>query len=149
MKQGLFAELKRRHIYRVAVAYAAAGWFLIQAASTVLPIFGTPAWVLKATITLILIGFPVALELAWAFEMTPEGMRRTEPSDSPETRAPEQNRKVGQTLNAIIMGVLVAAVALLAWRLWPPPAWPHPSRRRLQQPYLQRQRLRHPNPLRL
>ena len=120
MKHGLFRELKRRHVYRVAVAYAVVGWLLIQLASTLFPVFGAPAWVLKVVSTVIIIGFPVALVLAWAFEVTPEGVRRTESVDSPEARAPEQHRKIGQTLNTLIIGVLVVAVALLAWRVWAP-----------------------------
>jgi hypothetical protein len=119
----------------VAVAYAVVGWLLIQLASTLFPVFGAPAWVLKVVSTVIIIGFPVALVLAWAFEVTPEGVRRTESVDSPEARAPEQHRKIGQTLNTLIIGVLVVAVALLAWRVWAPR-----TRQRPRRPH----RLRHP-----
>jgi len=105
--------LKRRHVYRVAVAYAVVGWLLIQLASTVFPAFGAPSWVLKAVIAVIVIGFPSTLIVAWAFELTPEGVRRTEPADSPEARAPEQHRKIGRTLDRVIIGVLLVAVGLL------------------------------------
>ena len=118
MKHGLFAELKRRHVYRVAVAYAVVGWLLIQLASTVFPAFGAPDWVLKAVIAVIVIGFPSTLIVAWAFELTPEGVRRTEPADSPEAREADQHRKVGRTLNGVIIGVLVVALALSLWRPW-------------------------------
>jgi TolB-like protein/lipoprotein NlpI len=120
MKHGLFAELKRRHVYRVAVAYAVVGWVVIQAAATVSPYLHLPDTLTTMVIVVVALGFPIALVLTWAFEVTPEGVRRTEPGNSPEARAPEQHRKIGQTLNAIIIGVLVVAVALLAWRLWMP-----------------------------
>jgi hypothetical protein len=68
-----FAELKRRNVYKVAVAYAIVAWLLIQAASILIPTFEAPAWVMKVFVTAIIFGFPVALILAWAFELTPEG----------------------------------------------------------------------------
>jgi adenylate cyclase len=67
-----FAELKRRNVYKVAIAYAVVGWLVIQASSIVLPTFGTPPWILKVVIFVLIIGFPVALVFAWAFELTPE-----------------------------------------------------------------------------
>ncbi|MGH8114036.1 MAG: tetratricopeptide repeat protein [Rhodanobacteraceae bacterium] len=115
--RGLWQELKRRHVYRVAVAYAVVGWLLIEVATQVFPVFHMPDWADQLVVLLIVIGFPIALILAWAFEMTPEGVRRTEPADSPAARAPAQHRRVGQTLNIIIIGVLAAAVGVLAWRL--------------------------------
>ena len=120
MKHGLFRDLKRRHVYRVAVAYAVVGWLLIEVATQVFTVFHIPDWAAQLVVLLNVIGFPVALILAWAFEVTPEGVRRTEPSNSPEARAPEQHRKIGQTLNTLIIGVLVVAVALLAWQVWAP-----------------------------
>src|SRR4026209_2404394 len=71
-------ELKRRKVYRVAVAYAIVAWLLIQAASILFPTFEAPGWVMKVFVTAVAAGFPIALILAWAFELTPEGLRRAE-----------------------------------------------------------------------
>ena len=76
-----FAELKRRNVYKVAVAYAVVGWLTIQVSSTVLPTFHAPEWVVQTLMVLVAIGFPVALVIAWAFELTPEGLKRTEDVD--------------------------------------------------------------------
>jgi len=69
-----FAELKRRNVYKVAVAYAVVAWLLIQAASIILPTFEAPAWTMKVLIAALAICFPLALIFAWAFEITPEGI---------------------------------------------------------------------------
>ncbi len=82
-----FAELKRRNVYRVAIAYAVIAWLLIQAGSILFPTFEAPAWVMKVFVMVVAAGFPIALVIAWAFEMTPEGMRRTE-NVSPEEKLP-------------------------------------------------------------
>ena len=76
-----FAELKRRNVYKVAVAYAVVGWLVIQISSTVLPTFHAPEWVVQTLMVLVAIGFPIALVIAWAFELTPEGLKRTEDVD--------------------------------------------------------------------
>jgi TolB-like protein len=76
-----FAELKRRNVYKVAVAYAVVGWLVIQVSSTVLPTFDAPEWAVQTLIVLVAIGFPIALVIAWAFEVTPEGIKRTEDVD--------------------------------------------------------------------
>ena len=120
MTHGFFRELKRRHVYRVAVAYAVVGWLLIEVTSTIVPALHLPAVMTTIVVVVVLLGFPIAVLLTWAFEMTPEGVRRTEPADSPEARAPDQHRNVGHTLDRVIIGVLVIAVALLAWRQWSP-----------------------------
>src|SRR5436189_5102375 len=73
-----FAGLKRRHVYKVAVAYAIVGWLLIQIATQVFPFLEIPNWVVRLVIALVAIGFPIALIIAWAFEITPEGIKRTE-----------------------------------------------------------------------
>lgn len=83
MKQ-LFQELQRRKVYVVGAAYLVVSWLLLQVAATVLPIYDTPNWVLKVFTTLLALGFPVALLLAWAYELTPQGVRRT---DDPEPAA--------------------------------------------------------------
>jgi TolB-like protein/Tfp pilus assembly protein PilF len=76
-----FAELKRRNVYKVAVAYAVVGWLVIQISSTVLPTFHAPEWILQTLLVLVALGFPIALVIAWAFELTPEGIKRTEDVD--------------------------------------------------------------------
>src|SRR5689334_4004402 len=82
MNPGHFlAELKRRNVYKVAVAYIVAGWALAQGLAQVLPVFSVPNWVIQLLVVLIVIGLPFALALAWAFELTPEGIKRTEDVD--------------------------------------------------------------------
>jgi TolB-like protein/tetratricopeptide (TPR) repeat protein len=114
---GLLEELQRRHVWRVAVAYAITGWLLVQIATQVFPFFDIPGWAVRLVVILIVIGFPVALVLAWVYEITPDGIRRTQPAESPQARAELQRRSIGQKLNAVIIAVLVLAVALLGWRL--------------------------------
>jgi TolB-like protein/Flp pilus assembly protein TadD len=80
-KPSFFAELKRRNVYKVAVAYAIVGWLLIQIATQVFPFLEIPIWVVRLVIALVAIGFPIALVIAWAFELTPEGIKRTEDVD--------------------------------------------------------------------
>jgi TolB-like protein/Tfp pilus assembly protein PilF len=80
--QDFFAELKQRNVYKVAVAYAVISWLLIQAASILLPTFEAPAWVMKVFVAMIAAGFPIAFVLAWAFDLTPEGIKRAQAADS-------------------------------------------------------------------
>ena len=82
-----FSELKRRNVYKVAVAYAVAGWAFAQGIAQVFPVFGVPNWVVQLIVLLIVIGFPIALVLAWAFELTGEGLKRTEDADRARPRA--------------------------------------------------------------
>src|SRR5436190_2342904 len=105
-------ELKRRKVYRVAVAYAIVAWLLIQAGSILFPTFEAPLWVMKVFVSAVILGFPVALILAWAFELTPEGIRRSEeiPPREPETP------KTGSRWTAIIVAAVVLAAALLAFQ---------------------------------
>jgi len=77
-----FSELKRRNVYRVAVAYAVVAWLLIQIATQVFPFFEIPNWGVRLVVLLIVAGFPIALVLGWAFEMTPQGIKRTETADA-------------------------------------------------------------------
>src|SRR4051812_17532519 len=81
-----FSELKRRNVYKVAVAYAVVGWLLVQIATQTFPFFEVPNWAVRLVILLVVNGFPVALIIAWAFELTPEGLKRTE-SDAPRKHA--------------------------------------------------------------
>jgi len=75
--RSFFGELKRRNVYKVAVAYGVVSWLVIQISSTVLPTFHAPEWVLQTLLVLVALGFPIVLVLAWAFELTPEGIKRT------------------------------------------------------------------------
>ncbi len=113
----LFAELKRRHVWRVGIAYAVTAWLLLQLAAIVLPTFGAPPWVLKVLIGVFVLFFPIALIVAWAFEITPEGVRRTEAAESEEARSAVHGRRIGRRLDFVIIAVLVAAVGILAWQL--------------------------------
>src|SRR6266576_2773806 len=105
-------ELKRRKVYRVAAAYAIVAWLLIQAASILFPTFEAPTWVMKVFVTAVILGFPVALILAWAFELTPEGIRREEEVGP---REPKTSRP-GSKWTAIIVAAAVLAAALLAFQ---------------------------------
>src|SRR5919197_4683753 len=77
-----FAELKRRNVYKVAVAYAVVGWLIAQIATQVFPFLEIPNWIVRLVIVLIAIGFPIALVIAWALEAAPEGIKRTEVADA-------------------------------------------------------------------
>lgn len=81
MASNFFAELRRRNVYKVAVAYAVVGWLLVQIATQVFPFLEIPNWVVRLVIAIVAIGFPIALVIAWAFELTPEGLKRTEDVD--------------------------------------------------------------------
>src|SRR6476659_7157516 len=74
--RSFFAELKRRHVYRVAIAYGVVAWLLVQVATQVFPFFEIPNWAVRLVVFLTVLGFPVALVIAWAFELTPEGLKR-------------------------------------------------------------------------
>jgi TolB-like protein/Flp pilus assembly protein TadD len=117
-QRNFFTELKRRNVYKVAAAYAVVAWLLIQLASILFPTFEAPAWVMKVFVAAVAAGFPLALVLAWAFELTPAGIKRTED-------VPREQSIVGTTgrkLDFAIIGVLVLAVAVLLFdRLRPKP----------------------------
>ena len=90
-KPSFFTELKRRNVYKVAVAYAVVGWLVMQVAATVVPALHLPDVITSAVVVLTLLGFPIALILAWAFELTSEGLKRTEAADREPTK-PSQNK---------------------------------------------------------
>jgi len=101
MKSGnFFAELKRRNVYKVAIAYAVVGWLVIQISSTVLPTFHAPEWILQTLLVLVALGFPIALIIAWAFELTPDGLKRTEDVDL----AAQAGRKSHAWIYIVIVG---------------------------------------------
>ena len=81
-----FSELKRRNVYKVAVAYAAVGWLVIQIATSTFPVLQIPTWAMRLVVILVFLGFPIALVLAWAFELTPEGIQRTPAGNAPKAR---------------------------------------------------------------
>ena len=113
MKQrNFFAELKRRNVYKVAVAYAVVGWLVIQISSTVLPTFHAPEWVVQTLVVLVALGFPIALVLAWAFELTPEGIKRAEDVAPGESIT----RKTGRKLVGITVVLAVIAAGLFAFQ---------------------------------
>src|SRR5205807_2243844 len=114
-----FAELKRRNVYKVAVAYAVVAWLLFQAASILLPTFEAPSWVMKAFTVFLALGFILAVMISWAFEMTPEGMKRTADVSVDEVRSmPYWSKK---KFTAFIIGVTVIAVGLLAYQFFHAP----------------------------
>jgi serine/threonine-protein kinase len=86
-KQSFFSELKRRNVYKVAITYAVVAWLLIQIATQVFPFFEVPNWAVRLVVLLLVIGFPIALVLAWAFELTPQGIKRTESADAARERS--------------------------------------------------------------
>src|SRR5438874_2052862 len=95
-----FTELKRRNVYKVAVAYAVVGWLLVQVTTQVFPIFEIPNWASRLIVLAIIIGFPIALVIAWAFELTPQGLKRTEDVDL----AAQGNRKSHAWIYIVIVG---------------------------------------------
>ena len=99
------AELKRRNVYKVAVAYIVAGWALAQGIAQVLPVFGVPNWTIRLIVVLIVIGLPIALVLAWAFEITPEGIKRTEMADRMPAAA---QRKKHTWIYIVVVGAIVS-----------------------------------------
>src|SRR5262245_40240182 len=109
-----FAELKRRNVYKVAVAYAVVSWLLIQAASILLPTFDAPPWVMKVLVVLIALGFPAALIFSWAFEITPEGIKL----ESEIAASESITRKTGRKIVGITVVLAVIAAGLLAFNLF-------------------------------
>jgi TolB-like protein/Tfp pilus assembly protein PilF len=98
-----FAELKRRNVYKVAVAYAVVAWLLMQIASQIFPFFEIPNWAVRLVVLLLIIGFPIALIIAWAFEATPEGIKRTEAAD-----AAGQQSRGGAWIYIVLIGAALS-----------------------------------------
>src|SRR4051812_15085481 len=117
MKSGsFFAEVKRRNVYKVAVAYAVVSWLLVQAASIVLPTFEAPPWTMKVLLVALLVFFPIAIVFAWAFEITPEGIRREKDIEPNQSISAHTGRK----LVGLTIVVAVIAAGLLAFQLLRP-----------------------------
>lgn len=127
MSHGFLAELNRRHVIRVAAAYLVIGLLLGGLALWVFPLFAIPAWSARLVCTLIALGFPLVLILAWVYELTPEGVRRTEPADSSDAREPTQRLRVGKHINAIVIVLLSLAVAFMLWREFRPAQTTQPA----------------------
>ncbi len=106
----LFRELKRRNVFRVAVAYGVVGWLLVEVASVLFETFEAPEWVMKVYATVIILGFPLALFFAWAFELTPEGLKKEKDVD----RSESITHKTGRKIDYIIIGLLTVAVVFFA-----------------------------------
>ena len=109
--RGFIEELRYRNVFRVGAAYVVAGWLVAQVADLVADAFNLPDWFMQMVIILLVLGLPVALFLAWAFELTPEGIKNAHdvPSDAPK------DPRAGRVLNAVTIVALVIAVAWLAW----------------------------------
>ena len=106
---GLVSELRRRNVIRVAVAYVIVAWLLLQVSDTLVPALYLPEWFHSGVAFLLILGFPLALIFAWAFEMTPEGLKREHEVDRSQTIA----SRTGRRLDFLIIGVLVVAVGML------------------------------------
>ncbi|PYI92952.1 MAG: hypothetical protein DME97_07845 [Verrucomicrobia bacterium] len=111
-----FDELRRRNVYRVAAAYAIVAWLIIQIATQVFPVLEIPNWCVRLVIVLLALGFPVALILAWAYELTPEGIKRTEAVVAEKSI----KRQTGPKLDFLIIAVLLCAVFFLVYQRFYP-----------------------------
>jgi len=111
--RNFFAELQRRNVYKVAVAYAVVSWLLIQAASILFPTFEAPAWVMKVFVAVLALGLPIVLVFSWAFEITPEGIMRESEIDPSKSITP----RTGRRIVGLTVVFAVVAAALLAFQL--------------------------------
>src|SRR6202047_763382 len=111
--RNFFAELKRRNVYKVAVAYAVVAWLVIQAASIFLPAFNAPQWAMQIVILILVVGFPIALAFSWAFEITPEGIKLESEIEPNKSIA----RRTGQKIVAVTIALAVVAAGLFVYQL--------------------------------
>src|SRR5499427_2030378 len=102
-RPSFFSELRRRNVYKVAVAYIVGGWALSQGIAQVFPVFDVPNWAIRLVVLLIIIGFPIALIIAWAFEVTPEGIKRTAAAD-----AAGQRSRGGAWIYVVLIGAALS-----------------------------------------
>jgi TolB-like protein len=109
--KNLFAELRRRNVYKVAAAYVLVGWLLIQVASATFPFLQIPIWATRLVIGLVILAFPIALILAWAFELTPKGIQRTQEPPPGDRPAPASRKK----RTTIIVVIALTAAGLTAF----------------------------------
>jgi serine/threonine-protein kinase len=122
-----FSELKRRNVYKVAVAYAVVAWLLMQIASQIFPFFEIPNWAVRLVVLLLIIGFPIALIIAWAFEATPEGIKRTTTAD-----AAGQRSRGGAWIYVVLIGVALSVGLFFVGRYTAGRATPRPASEELQ-----------------
>ena len=108
---GLFGELRRRNVFRVGIAYLIVGWLAIQVADIVLENIGAPGWVMQAILLILVLGFVLALFFAWAFEITPDGVKRESEVDRTQSITPHTGKK----LNSLIVAVMALAIAYFAY----------------------------------
>ena len=107
----LFSELKRRNVVRVGIAYLVIGWVLIEVSDTIAPMMSLPEWAPNLILYVLILGLPVALFLSWAYELTPQGVKKTAKVDADESITPSTGRR----LDFVIIGALVIAVGYFAW----------------------------------
>jgi TolB-like protein/Flp pilus assembly protein TadD len=110
--RNFFSELQRRNVYKVAIAYGVVAWLVIQIATQTFPVFDIPNWIVRAVILLLLLGFPVALVFAWVFELTPEGLKRTDEVPLQESVV----RQTGRKIDAVIIVVLLCVIGVLLFQ---------------------------------
>jgi TolB-like protein len=115
--RNIFAELKRRNVYRAAVAYGVVAWFLTQLTTQVFPFFGIPNAAIRFVVIALAVGFPIAMCLSWLYEFTPEGVVRSEDLDPAKVRS--ARRAMGRILDFIIIGVLLLVIAMLIYQRFP------------------------------
>src|SRR6266513_3380355 len=120
-KPSFFSELRRRNVFRVALTYAVVAWLMIEIASVVLPLVDAPESIITAFVVLLALGFAVVLFSSWSFEMTPEGLKRTQDL-LPDEVIPYWSRRKFATF---IIGVAVIAFALSSYQLLRPDSWAH------------------------
>jgi TolB-like protein/Tfp pilus assembly protein PilF len=121
MSKSFFAELRRRNVIRMAGLYMVGAWLIMQVAETLLPIFDTPGWVLKALVVLLALGFLPALVFSWIYELTPDGLKRDAEVDSGHSIAPHTAKRMDQLTLA---GVFILLTVIAADRYWPRDAVP-------------------------
>lgn len=109
--RNFFNELQRRNVYRAAAAYGVVAWLLIQIATQVFPFFDIPGWAIRLVVVVLLAGFPLAMIIAWIFEWTPQGLKRTD--EMPPS--PASRRSTGRKLDFVIIGALLVVIGVLAW----------------------------------
>jgi TolB-like protein len=111
-----FTELRRRNVYKVAVAYAVVGWLLVQIATQVFPFFDIPNWAVRLVVLLVAVGFPIALIVAWAFELTPQGIMRTETADRTATGGTKRGSVHGPWIYVVLLGIVFSVGLFLFGR---------------------------------
>src|SRR5438876_1104374 len=114
--RNFFAELKRRNVYKVAVAYAVVSWLVLQAASLLFATFEAPPWAMKVFVIAVALGLPISLVLAWAFEITPEGIKREAEVEANKSIS----RDTGRRIFAITVVLAALAAGLMVFQLLRP-----------------------------